>query len=239
MIAPHVSALALDALALGTLEPDAAAGVRAHLASCAQCRDAELAAASHRAEFLVTVLPRGLPAPRPRTWRWLAIPVFGALVLAVAWLRSPDRTPILAIKGDATWQVFAHREGQTFAVHDGTELAAGDRLRFVMALAGARYLLVVSVDGSGAVTTYYPYEGAQSAPVEGDRFELAGSIVLDAAPGPERIYALLSDQPLVAEAVTSQLESVVAGGPLAIRATRTLPVPARAQLSVVFEKASR
>jgi hypothetical protein len=239
MTTPHVSALMIDALALGAIDPEAAAGVQSHLAICAQCRGAQQEAADLRARFLVEVFPGGLRATRSRAWRWLAIPALAALLLVIAWSRRPDQIPLLAVKGDATWQVFAHRDGHTFAVHDGTELAAGDRLRFAVLLAGAHYLLVASVDGSGAVTIYHPYEGTQSAPVSGDRFELAGSIVLDAAPGPEQIYALLSDQPLAAEDVRAQLRGVAAGGPAAIRATRTLAVPARAQLSIVFEKASR
>lgn len=238
MTTSHPSPLTLDTLALDALDAETANRVHEHLATCARCRDAQQAASDLRARFLVEVLPRGLRAPRSRAWRWLAVPALAALLVVLVWSRLPDGIPMLAVKGDAAWQVFAHRDGQTFAVHDGTALAEGDRLRFAMLLAGARYLLVASVDGRGATTIYYPYDGAESAPVVGDRFELSGSIVLDAAPGPERIYALLSDQPIAAAAVKVQLAAVAAGGPLGIRATRTLPVPARAQLSVVFEKAS-
>ena len=106
----------------------------------------------------------------------------------------------LGIKGDATWQVFANRDNKTFAVHDGAELAAGDRIRFIVTPNRARYIIVASVDGSGAATIYYPYNGIQSAPAEGPRSELPGSIVLDAAPGPERLYALFSDEPIAARA---------------------------------------
>ena len=96
---------------------------------------------------------------------------------------------------------------------------------------------MASVDGSGAVMIYYPYGGDQSMVIEGDRVELSGSIELDAAPGPERIYALLSDRPIEAAIVRAHLLGVAAGGAEAIRGTRALPVPVRAQLSLVFEKA--
>jgi hypothetical protein len=235
---PHVSALKLDALALDALDRDAAERVRVHLDGCTACREDQRAAAELRAHFEGRVLPRGLPARRPHRRPWLAVPAFALVVLAIALWRWP-RPPELGIKGDASWQVFANRDGRTFAVRDGTELAAGDRIRFVVLPGGARYILVVSVDGGGAVTIYHPYSGERSAAIDGDRVELEGSIVLDAAPGPERLYAVLTDEPLAAAAVKAPLGELAASGATAIRAARALPVPARAQLTLMFEKASR
>lgn len=251
----HVSALMLDALALDALDGDTAAHVRAHLASCAECRSDQEAAAELRVAFSRLVLPRTVPVRRPRRWVWLAVPALAAVCAILALRRSDGETgttlatatsppvPELGIKGDASWEVFANRDGRVFAVHDGTRLAAGDRIRFAIVPGGARYLLVASVDGGGGVTMYYPYNGARSVSIQdeggdGGRIEPPGSIVLDAAPGPERIYAILSDVALPVELVTAQLRTVAGGGAGAIRATRTLPLPARAQLSLVFEKAS-
>src|SRR6185295_10732585 len=239
----HVSELQLDAFALGALDGPAETRVQAHLAVCTSCRSARTSAAALRAHFTVHVLPRGLRArPRPRRrwrWHWLAIPALAAALLVVVWRRPLDPTAggDLAVKGTPSWQVFAHRAGQTFAVHDGAALAAGDRIRFAMLSGGARYLLIASIDGSGAATIYYPYDGAESAAIPGDRVEPAGSIVLDDAPGPERVFAILSDQPIAADVVKAQLRSIALGGPAAIRATRALALPARAQVSLVFEKA--
>ena len=240
MTTTHVSPLTLDALALGALDRDREAEIHAHLAGCADCRGARDAAAALREHFTIRVLPRGLRARRSHRWLWLAVPALAAALVVMLWLRPkpPELAGLdgLAIKGTASWQVFANRSGHTFAVHDGTELAAGDRIRFIVVPGGARYLLVASVDGRGAVTIYYPYEGSQSAPIDGERFELTGSIVLDAALGPERIYALLSDEPITADAVRAPLRVVARGGAVAIRGTYTLPVPVRAQTSLVFEK---
>ncbi len=233
----HISALTLDALALGALDAEAQARATAHLASCAECRAEQLAAAALREHFAVHVLPRTLPVAR-RSWRWawVAVP---ALAAAVLWLVvTRDRQDELGIKGDATWQVFANRNGETFAVHDGTTLVAGDRIRFVVTPNGAPYLLVASVDGAGVTSIYYPYGGTQSGPTGGERSELPGSIVLDAAPGPERLYALFSNDPIAADVVTEQLRVIGARGADAIRHARLLDVPARAQLSLVFEKAT-
>jgi Domain of unknown function (DUF4384)/Putative zinc-finger len=235
----HASALTLDALALGGLDRETAAQVEAHLTSCVACQRAQQAAAELRDQFTRSVLPRGLVVHRPWRWAWLALPAFAAALIFVVAL-WPRVAPIaeLAIKGDASWQVFANRDGQTFSVRDGAALAAGDRIRFAMLPGGAHYVLVASVDSAGAATIYYPYGGEMSAAIGGERVEPAGSIALDAAPGPERIYAILSDQPVAAADVVAQLHEIAAGGPEAIRATRTLRLPARAQLSLVFEKAA-
>lgn len=238
----HVSAFMLDAVALGAVDARTEERIRIHLASCAECHREEQAAAELRALFAIRVLPRGLRAPAERRahrwgrWPWLAVPALAVAVLLVGLWPRPE-PPELAIKGDATLEVFAHRDGQTFVVQDGTELVAGDRIRFVVLPAGSGYVLVASVDGGGAATIYYPYGADHSAPIEGDRVELDGSIELDAAPGPERIYALLSDRPLDAALVIARLREVAAGGERAIREARTLDLPVRAQPSLAFEKA--
>lgn len=245
----HISALVLDELALGALGPDAAAQADAHLEACAACRADRDTAQALREHFTREVLARTSPgkrrgwlAPRRARWAWLAVPVLAAAALALVYLRPapapPGLAPDLAIKGDATWQLFARRDQQTFAVHDGTVLVAGDRVRFVVIPDGARYLLVVSVDGAGAVSTYFPFGGTASASLEpGARLELPDSIVLDSAPGPERVFALFSDEPIAVAAVQDQLRTIAAGGARTIRETRTLDAKVRAQTSLVFEKA--
>ncbi|HEY1812930.1 MAG TPA: DUF4384 domain-containing protein [Kofleriaceae bacterium] len=234
----HLSAFTLDALALGT----ETAGAREHLAACARCRGDLEAAQALREHFTAHVLSRTLPVRRRRpVWPWFALPALAAAIALVAIIVRPSHRaaePELAIKGDAAWQVFANRDGQTFAVHDGTELAPGDRIRFAVIPDGARYLLVASIDGAGVASIYYPYDGAESAAIPaGDRVELPGSIVLDAAPGPERVFAVFSDEPIGATAVADRLRAVGADGPDAIRRIHALVLPGvRGQTSVVFEK---
>ena len=229
----HLSSLALDALALGGHDPAA----DEHLADCLACRAERAAIAELHAEFARRVLPRGVPGRRSFAWAWLAVPALAAALFAVlAWPRG-EPEPDLGIKGDASWQVFANHAGQTFAVHDGTRLGAGDRIRFVVEPAGARYLLVASVDGLGHATIYYPYAAPMSTPIAGERIELDGSIELDAAPGPERVFAIFSDVPLSASVVANELRAVALGGPDAIRSTHALHLAGHMQ-SVVFEKAA-
>jgi hypothetical protein len=239
-VSPHLSALALDALALGREQP----GAREHLAACARCRGDFEAADALRAHFTDHIMPRTLPRKARPSWLVFAVPAFAAAIAIVAVVTrhrdTPAPPPELAIKGDATWQVFANRGGQTFIVHDGAQLEPGDRIRFAVIPLGARYLLVASIDGAGAVSIYYPYGGSASAALPtqaGARSVLPGSIVLDSAPGPERMFAIFSDEPIDAQQVAVQLRAIGAGGADAIREIHALTIAnARAQASTVFEK---
>jgi len=242
----HLSSMTIDGLASGLLaEPSA----RAHLESCARCRGDLEAAEAACATFTRDVLPRTIGKLRPVRSRWvLAWPAIAATALAaivLVMLLGVRERPAPAIqddgdirmKGVLAFQMFASRRYEVFAVHDATKLAAGDKIRFVVGAGAARpYLLVASVDGAGNATIYYPYGAARSGPAPAAPSELPGSIVLDAAPGPERVFALASAQPLDAMQVTRALLVLGRKGAAAIRATAVLDNLPAVQQSIVFEK---
>jgi hypothetical protein len=237
----HLSSLAIDALAGGHLAGGDAEAARAHVAACARCRADFAAAEAACATFTRDVLPRTVGKLRARRswhwWRWTALvaPLLAAAALLLFFARRGDvAEPDVRVKGATTFQVFAKRGDRVFAVRDGTKLAAGDQIRFVAG--GTRYLLIGSVDGAGKPTVYYPYGGPRSAQIAEQPSELPGSIVLDAAPGPERVFALFSQQPLEAPVVTRALAALGARGVDAVRATSLLDVQATVQVSIVFEK---
>ena len=233
----HVSALQLDELALGVLPELEAARARAHVDGCARCRGDRDAASELRASFRPIAIVR--PA---RRWWWLAAPMLAAAAAVALFVMrggAPATEPDLAIKGDASWQVFARRGEATFQVLDGAKLAARDRVRFIVVPDKARYLLVASIDGGGHASIYFPFDGARSGKLDGARVELPDSIVLDDSPGPERVFALFSDEPLDAAAVSEQLRAIGTRGAGAIRATAHLDVATRAQRTLVFEKVER
>ena len=85
-----------------------------------------------------------------------------------------------------------------FEVGSEDALHAGDALRFVLEPVGRPYLLIASVDGQGKASIYHPFGGSSSARVapQGMVEAPAGSVVLDTAPGPERVFAFWSSEPL-------------------------------------------
>jgi hypothetical protein len=182
-------------------------------------------------------------------WAVLGAPVAAGLVLAVGTFgltgqrstgrpATVDEEPAVSTKGRPALHLFVRRGERVFAPRSGEALAPGDAVRFVVEPRGHRYLLVVSIDGAGKVSVYHPFQGEVSAPLGADpRVELPGSIVLDRAPGPERIFALFSDAALSAAAVRESLERTAAGGHERIRREHELPLPGIEQDSFLFEKA--
>lgn len=246
----HLSAFTVDALLSGALSSADQVTAERHLDGCARCRDDVAAARALREKFTADVLPRTLPAVRARARRstkWIAVVAAGlaaaAAIALVLHFKAPPakpdvpEEPYLAIKGSAGMKIVAQHAGTQLEVVDGVKLAKGDAIRFVVDPNGLAYLLVASVDGDGQVTVYFPAGGKESGRVEdGHKVELPGSIVLDDARGPERVFALFSREPISAEPVAAALRAIGAGGRDAILRAGTLPVPAEAQRSIVFDK---
>ncbi|MDB4959920.1 MAG: hypothetical protein JWO36_7489 [Myxococcales bacterium] len=231
----HLSSFALDDLASG--QPGDTRAL-AHLESCARCRDDLEATRGARSQFARVVFPRTVGRLRPRRRWWPIVSISAVTAIAVMlWLGHRDVAPVddIAIKGGPTFRIFAKRGDSVFAVHDATQLAPGDQIRFVAGSHGSAYLLVASIDGAATATIYYPFSGERSGAVSREPSELPDSIVLDRAPGPERVFALFSNEPIDAEAVKRVLREIGARGAAAIRQARSLDVPA-VQASVVFEK---
>lgn len=245
----HLAAFTVDALLSGALSSADQVTAEGHLEGCARCRDDVAAARALHEKFAADVLPRTLPTVRARARRstkWIGV---GAVALAAAaaialvlHFKAPPakpEEPYLAIKGSAGMKIVAQHAGTQLEVVDGVKLAKGDAIRFVVDPNGLPYLLVASVDGDGQVTVYFPVGGKESGRVEdGHKVELPGSIVLDDARGPERVFALFSREPIAAEPVAAALRTIGAGGRDAILRAGTLPVPAEAQRSIVFDKVS-
>jgi hypothetical protein len=261
----HLSSFDLEALRLGALAPERAAAVREHLAACRRCSGQEEELRGHREVFEREVLPRTVDALRARAsdgggrwravlrawwpdrprWLGLGLPLAAAAVMVLAAVRrapAPSaEPPATALKGTASEVSFlavARQGTRVFRLPSTAPLRGGDQVRFVVDPGPHRFLLVASVDGAGRANVYHPYGGRQSAPVTPyQRLEIPGSIVLDGAPGPERLYALYSDRPLAAQDVVRQLQEIGAAGESAIRQQHDLHLPGvQAQVSTLLEK---
>lgn len=242
----HVSMLVIDALAAGQLPAGEAETARTHITGCARCRDdlaqAEASVATFKREVFSRTVDKLTPTPWWRKLAPLLVPVVAAAVLLL-WVNRKSDTPSttgeddIRVKGAVTFQVFAKRGDAVVVVRDREQLSPGDAIRFVAGARTERFLLVASVDGSGKATVYFPYGGTRSGAIDAAPVDLPGSIVLDRAPGPERIFALFSTAPVEAETVTRALTTLGARGGDAIRAAHALDVPGVGhQATLVFEK---
>jgi hypothetical protein len=132
----------------------------------------------------------------------------------------------LQAKGDAQLSTYIHEGGTTRQLPStGVGARAGDEVRFVLTTTSSRtrYLLLISVESTGKTNVYWPPSGERNSAIRAPgRFEVPGSIVLDDAPGPERVFALLSSLPLETAVVETALAALARNGTDAIRATEVL-----------------
>ena len=219
------------------LSESEAATVRAHLEACEKCRavskqmDVNAAAYSAHEELHLERLDERLAAAsaergvgsRGRNvaiFCGLAAAAAAVLVLTFVFNAGQDESAgdsVIAFKGSSALAVTAARDGETFAVKEGTHLRAGDAVRFTLTAFHSGYVTVFSVDGKGTVSPFYPAAALSenAAPLEipaAGKHTLPGSIVLDDAPGPERFVALFSERPFDRSAMVDRSTKALQSG---------------------------
>jgi hypothetical protein len=79
----------------------------------------------------------------------------------------------------------------------GEAVSPNDAINFVVSTEQPAFLAIISVDGAGKVSVYYP-EGATAAAIAvGRDHVLPRSVLLDDTLGPERVVGVFCDQPMV------------------------------------------
>ena len=196
-----------------------------HLESCPACR-ARLAERGARiAEFEATLaaptwtrIQTEAGARRRRWRRAFPLALLGTAAAALALFVAPRRPPTASgptPKGSAPAEIICRRGDRTFVVGSGDEVAAGDALRFLPLpiWPEARFIQVGSVDGTGSYAPFYPAsDDGVSVALPARGAPLGGSIRLDGAPGPERLFVVLSATPLATREVGHAALEHAAGG---------------------------
>ncbi|MFZ5475624.1 MAG: hypothetical protein ACOZNI_02515 [Myxococcota bacterium] len=119
---------------------------------------------------------------RPRAWMWVA-PVLALAAAVFLAIRAPE--PGNRTKGVADLGFYLQRDGAVLPGDPSATFREGDRIQFTYRAPHDR-LVLLSVDGEGRVSEYYPEAGGTGVPiVPGDRHVLEGSVILDDARGPE------------------------------------------------------
>jgi hypothetical protein len=244
----HPSEILMARLLIGRASGDEVRQVDDHARDCLRCKTELEGARAARSRFDRQVFSRTLPrieerfAGRPRRW-FVALGLVTATLGAAAVLvlvrprpgpgTSPEE-PAFSVKGSGALKLYGRRNGHVFPVEAATVLHPGDQLRFAVQSDGARFVLIASIDGRGQASIYVP-----STPIGRDAgvgWGLVGdSIVLDDAPGPERVFAVFSNEVLAEEAIVPVLRQTATKGREALRSLTALPLPL-VQTSVLFEK---
>ncbi len=230
------SKLELDRYATGELSEEEVSALearlddraRAHLAALEQVRSEvpplDLAALRARAAALTDPVealisepaPEQPPANNARGWRWLgpsllSLAAAAALWLGVARLTGPE--PEILIPRTSGGALVVHQAvgGRLSEYAPGTPVGEGDVLGFQVDATGHRGVVVLSVDGTGAVSMFFPDSGPDPLPLQGQGLiPIDGTVILDGAPGPEIFLALFDTSPQ--DATTLVQRTFSAGG---------------------------
>jgi len=200
------SRLTLDRYATGELSAaeqeavrthlDTDPGSRAHLeaieAARARVAPLDIDALRRRATQLATA-PPALPAPANRAYRTWFTPVLlvaAALLVALVSTLGPTPDPHTTVRSADALRVY-QLQGNQLHPYAGDVLGHGDVIGFKVNAAGHQSVVILSVDGAGTISVFYPDAQGAPVPLRGDGMvALPGSVVLDAAPGPEVFFAV-------------------------------------------------
>lgn len=213
-----LSDLALDRLVCGESSQADERRARVHIETCARCRERRAAIVADQKEFSTT---RGASAPnftvRKRRARVVPFryvgPASAALALAAGvliWLRarSADVEEYgTRLKGGGRLSFFVARGEDTHRGSAGEVLRAGDRVQFVVALTEPRHVAVLSRDGRGSASVFFPQAPRAERVDAGPAVRLPSSTALDDAPDREDVYGLLCRSAVELEPIRAELQS--------------------------------
>ncbi len=122
-------------------------------------------------------------------------------------------------KGEA--RLLVHRRGEIDPLRDDQEVKAGDLLQLSYVADRWRYGTIVSVDGAGGVTLHWPSTESGDTTLDRGTVRLDYAFELDDAPGFERFFLVVAEQPIEVSAVLDAARDLagsaeVQGAPLAL-----------------------
>jgi len=207
----------LDLLLAGALDDASSNALREHMAVCPACsaRFAELAAfrdevapSLPQLSELVPEEPRLLAFVRRRSGRIGA--VLGVAAAVAVWVgRGPSEglpTEQTRAKGAAHLAFYVKRGEQVFRGGPGELLRPGDAIEFSYEAPSAGYLAILSLDGAGQASTYFPI-GSHAQALSPGTHLLEQSTILDAVLGRETLYAVWCEAPVELEPMRRALQS--------------------------------
>jgi hypothetical protein len=207
------SHLELDRYATGEVqvEPRLDDASRRYLEALAETKRTmpalDIAAVRARAKALDTP-----PAANNTRYYWVVAPVLLAVAALLFALGLQGEDPGVRFRTSGDGFALFQRSGEHLVAYEaGTPLGQGDVVGFKVVADGHREVVVLSVDGTGTVTVFYPEPGDRPEPLVGDGFvPLPFTVKLDGAPGPEVFLAVFDKG--VSEARSEVERTFQAGG---------------------------
>jgi len=141
--------------------------------------------------------------------RWLLATGIGTLAAAAALtlvIASPP-SDVRRKGGESSVSFFVMRGGRVHRGEDFGRLAPHDTVRFTYSNPEAMYLTIVSVDGAGVVSTYFPAEDVPYRAQPGRDVPLPLSTELDGTLGEEQIWAIFCESAAAPSELLARIEA--------------------------------
>ena len=134
--------------------------------------------------------------------------VLGVAAAVAVWVGQGPSLPTeqTRAKGAAQLGFYVKRGEQVFRGGPGELLRPGDAIEFSYEAPSAGYLAILSLDGAGHASSYFPMGPRAQALAQGSHL-LPQSTILDAVLGRETFYAVWCDAPVELEPMRRALES--------------------------------
>jgi len=192
---PCLSDLCLDERMAGELAADDARAADDHLAGCARCRRRHDELVAGRARFRAAIPP----LRRRATWRTVAA-IGGALAVAAS-VALVLRAPVVGTrtKGGARLGLVIARGDAMRIASAGERVHPGDTVSFLVTSARPTYVAVLSRDGAGRLSVYFPSDERTTRVVAGREVQLPRATVLDDTLGIEQLYGVFCDAPVAVD----------------------------------------
>jgi hypothetical protein len=202
-IVPSWSRIDLCRLATNDLPPDDAARLRAAIAddpAAAAFLDGLERARAAAPPFDAAAI-RGRVAPKRRS-TWAPLLMLAAAAALTAGLSSAlvgaadpmTDAPSIRARGATPGLTLSRAVDGRLVPWDGAPLGEGDVLGATVFTPEAAGVVLMSIDGDGAVSVYFGASGDPEPITAGEPVHLPGTIVLDGAPGPE-VFVAVFDVP--------------------------------------------
>lgn len=204
------SDLALDLSLTGELAPAEAADLRDHLRRCSACSARHAAMERIRAEPLPELeLPARAPRASRRPWWQIATPIFALAAAAVVlvFIRRAPTDDATRLKGGVSIRLFIGHGERIRLAGEREQVAPGDVVQVAYTASAPIFLAVLSRDGAGTVSVYFPERGREAwrgAP--GADVTLPASTVLDDVHGREALHVVICPQAFELAALVRALE---------------------------------
>ncbi len=199
-----LSDLKLDRWVAGELSETAVAEAQTHVDGCAACAERKRIFSEAQQDFAETAPALVAPKAKRTPWLW-AGPVTGLAVAAAAalWFQP---TETVRSKGGFDLGFYVQsgdsvRQGET-----GEKLLPGDQVRFEYTSETPVHLTILSTDGAGVISTYYPVSDSTEL-AAGVQVSLPGAIQLDATLGVETVVGIACAEPVSIEVLKEQVRS--------------------------------